>query len=200
MTIFLVRHGETDGNAQRILQRPDVPLNPRGVDQAARLAARMAGFGAAHVLCSDLTRARMTAEPIVTRTGLPIELSPLLAERNFGDLRGLPYADLPGDPFAPDFAPPNGETWDEFHARCDAAFALILSVKQRVTGPLIVVTHGLVCRALAQRKLRLAAGQGVPDRFGNTSLTIVDSGAPYGVQLLNCTAHLQAPAADGGAA
>ena len=30
MTILLVRHGETDGNAARVLQRPDVPLNGRG--------------------------------------------------------------------------------------------------------------------------------------------------------------------------
>ena len=31
MTILVVRHGETDGNAARILQRPDVPLNQRGM-------------------------------------------------------------------------------------------------------------------------------------------------------------------------
>jgi len=34
MTILLVRHGETDGNASRILQRADVPLNERGIRQA----------------------------------------------------------------------------------------------------------------------------------------------------------------------
>jgi broad specificity phosphatase PhoE len=34
MTILIARHGETDGNAARILQRPDVPLNERGMRQA----------------------------------------------------------------------------------------------------------------------------------------------------------------------
>jgi len=40
MTILVVRHGETDGNAARILQRPDVPLNERGLRQAEQLAQR----------------------------------------------------------------------------------------------------------------------------------------------------------------
>jgi broad specificity phosphatase PhoE len=40
MTILLVRHGETAGNASRILQRPDVPLNERGLRQADLLAQR----------------------------------------------------------------------------------------------------------------------------------------------------------------
>jgi broad specificity phosphatase PhoE len=38
MTILLVRHGETDGNAARVLQRADVPPNERGMRQAERLA------------------------------------------------------------------------------------------------------------------------------------------------------------------
>ena len=38
MTILVVRHGETDGNAARILQRADVPLNERGMRQAEQLA------------------------------------------------------------------------------------------------------------------------------------------------------------------
>ena len=41
MTILLVRHGETDGNASRVLQRADVPLNERGMRQAERLARRL---------------------------------------------------------------------------------------------------------------------------------------------------------------
>jgi len=117
MTILLVRHGETDGNAARILQRPDVPLNERGMRQAEQLARRLLGHGFVHILCSDLLRARMTATPLAARSGMAIEESPLLQERNFGDVRGTPYAALAEDPFGPDFAPPNGEDWPAFHAR-----------------------------------------------------------------------------------
>src|SRR5262249_33551516 len=105
MTILLVRHGETDGNAARILQRPDVPLNERGLRQAERLAKRLCAHGFVSILCSDLMRARMTAAPLAAGSGIAIEESPLLQERNFGDLRGTAYAALAEDPFGPAFAP-----------------------------------------------------------------------------------------------
>src|SRR5262252_4823093 len=151
MTILLVRHGETDGNAARILQRPDVPLNARGLHQAEQLAQRLSDHGFVHILCSDLLRARMTAAPISARCGLAVEESPLLQERNFGDVRGMPYAALGEDPFGPDFAPSNGEDWPTFHARVAEAFAFIVSHRSAANGTLVVVTHGLVCRALVER-------------------------------------------------
>src|SRR5690242_18646205 len=124
MAILLVRHGETAGNAARVVQRPEVPLNERGIRQAAQLAVRLFGLGFAHVLCSDLVRARMTAEPLRARGGAVIEETPLLQERNFGDLRGTPYAELSEDPFAPGYVPPNGESVEGFHRRVAQAFAL----------------------------------------------------------------------------
>src|ERR1700745_3980145 len=105
MTILLVRHGETDGNAARILQRADVPLNERGMRQAVQLARRLGARGFARIVCSDLLRARMTAAPLAACSGIAIEESPLLQERNFGDLRGLAYAELAENPFGPDVRP-----------------------------------------------------------------------------------------------
>jgi 2,3-bisphosphoglycerate-dependent phosphoglycerate mutase len=192
MTILLVRHGETDGNAARILQRPDVPLNDRGMRQAERLAERLSAHGFVSILCSDLLRARMTAAPIAARSGIAIEESPLLQERNFGDLRGMPYSALAEDPFGPDVVPPNGEDWPAFHARVADAFAFIVSRRRSVNGTLVVVTHGLVCRALVERHALLHDGIVVPERFDNTSITVLHEDAPHGVSLLNCTRHLVA--------
>ena len=191
MAIFLIRHGETLGNAQRIVQRPDIPLSPRGVAQAERLARRLVGEGIERVLASDLTRARMTADHIVKATGVPLELEALLHERNFGDIRGTAYADLGLDMFAPDYAPPNGESWEVFHARVDRAWARVQAVAAATPGHLAVVTHGLVCKSLAGRHLALPAGHGVPERWENASVTIVDARAPWRVELLNCVAHLE---------
>lgn len=192
MTILLVRHGETDGNAGRILQRPDVPLNARGLRQAERLVPRLMTDGFVHILCSDLLRARMTAAPLATRSGMTIEESPLLQERNFGDLRGRSYDALPEDPFGPDFAPPNGEDWPTFHARIAEAFAFIVNARRNVKGTLVVVTHGLVCRALVERHARPPTGVVVPERFDNTSVTVLHEEAPHGASLVNCTRHLTA--------
>jgi 2,3-bisphosphoglycerate-dependent phosphoglycerate mutase len=190
MAILLVRHGETGGNAARILQRPDVPLNERGMRQAEQLALRLFTRGFVRILCSDLLRARMTAAPLAARSGLAIEESPLLQERNFGDLRGVPYADLAEDPFGPDFAPPNGEDWPTFHARVADAFAFIGSRRRGVNGALVVVTHGLVCRALVERHALLPEGVVVPERFDNAGITVLHEDAPHGVNLINCTRHL----------
>jgi 2,3-bisphosphoglycerate-dependent phosphoglycerate mutase len=190
MTIFLVRHGETAGNASRVLQRPDAPLNEQGVRQAEQLARRLFDDGFVHVVCSDLLRARMTAAPLAARSGVAIEESPLLQERNYGDLRGVPYAELQENPFGPDFAPPNGEDWPTFHARIATAFDFIVSRRRRVNGALVVVTHGLVCRALVKRHGLLPEGMIVPELFGNTSVTVLHEDAPHTVSLLNCTRHL----------
>jgi 2,3-bisphosphoglycerate-dependent phosphoglycerate mutase len=190
MTILLVRHGETDGNAARVLQRPDVPLNERGRRQADQLAQRLCAHGFVAILCSDLLRARMTAEPLAASSGIAIEESPLLQERNFGDLRGQPYAALAEDPFGPDVAPPNGEDWRTFHARVAEAFAFIVSRRRRVNGTLVVMTHGLVCGAMVGRHALVPGRSTVPERFDNTSVTVLHEDAPHRVSLLNCTRHL----------
>jgi probable phosphoglycerate mutase len=188
--IFLIRHGETAGNAARIVQRPDIPLSSRGLAQAERLARRLAREGVAGILSSDLARARETAECVQRATGAPLVFEPLLHERNFGDIRGTAYGDLGFDIFAPDYTPPNGETWPVFHARVDRAWERVQALAAATDGNLAVVTHGLVCRSLAGRHLGLAAGMVVPERWENASVTIVDCPAPWRVTLLNCVAHL----------
>ncbi|HXA94584.1 MAG TPA: histidine phosphatase family protein [Candidatus Dormibacteraeota bacterium] len=190
MTIFLIRHGETLGNASRTVQHPDNPLSPRGVAQAERLAERLKREGLTAILASDFARAAQTAEVLGRVTGLPVRHNPLLEERNFGDIRGTPYAELGFDMFAPGYAPPNGETWEVFHARVDRAWALVQARAAATDGHLAVVTHGLVCRSLAARHLLLPAGVEVPERWENTSVTIIDHPAPWRVRLLNCVAHL----------
>jgi probable phosphoglycerate mutase len=167
-----------------------VPLNDRGIRQAEQLAARLCGDGFVHILCSDLLRARMTAAPLAARSGISVEEHPLLQERNFGDLRGMAYAALAEDPFGPDVAPPNGEDWPTFHARVAEAFAFIVSRRRSLGGTLVVVTHGLVCRALVERHVALPVGVIAPERFDNTSVTILHEDAPHAVSLMNCTRYL----------
>jgi probable phosphoglycerate mutase len=191
MAIFLIRHGETDANAARIVQTPDVPLSARGMEQAEHLGRRVAGLGVGRILASDLRRAVMTAERLCTSTGAPITFDPGLQERNFGALRGRPYATLDVDIFAPQYAPPNGEDWDGFHARVDAMWERIAAAAATAAaGNLAVVTHGLVCYSLALRHLHLPAGHDAPLRWHNASITVIDDLAPWTVRLLNCTAHL----------
>ncbi len=190
MSIFIVRHGETAWNAARIVQLPDVPLSERGIVQAERLAERLAAAGVAHVMSSDFVRARMTAERIAARAGTVSELEPLLRERDFGEVRGMPYTALGVDIFAPDYSPPGGETWRTFQTRVARAWERIQATAAEISGNLVVVTHGLVCRTLVEH--HLAPGKDVAPigRWLNTSLTEVDPGPPLTIHRLNCVAHL----------
>jgi probable phosphoglycerate mutase len=191
-TIYLIRHGETEYNARRILQTPEVPLSENGADQARRLAERLADAGIARILSSDLERAVMTARALEATTGAPLHLDASLQERNFGELRGSAYAQLGFDPFAPEYAPPGGESVPMFLTRVREAWGVILSHAAASAGPLAVVTHGLVCRDLVAHHLvvppELAPAAGTHP-WTNTCLTTIE-GPPWTVRLLACTSHL----------
>jgi broad specificity phosphatase PhoE len=197
MTIVLVRHGETTGNASRVVQPPETPLNEAGLRQAERVAERLVGMGVGHILCSDLPRARMTAEALARRTGLALDIEPLLQERNFGDLRGTPYDQLPdGHPFGPDLDPPNGETWTVFHERVARAFAQVLARRASTHGNLVVVTHGLVLSSIVEHLVPCAPGLHPPAKFDNVSITLLDDSPPHTARLVNDTTHLGADQAN----
>ncbi len=192
MAILLIRHGETPSNAARVIQTPETPLSERGREQAERLARRLRGEGVAHILSSDLSRAVETSEALRAATGVRLELEPLLQERNFGDLRGTPYAELAQDLFGPEFYPPGGESWEVFHRRVDTAWDRVREIATATRGNLAVVTHGLVCHSLVSRHLANPAVHPELTGFANTALTIVEASPPWRVRLLACTAHLEA--------
>lgn len=193
MSIYLIRHGQTAGNKERRLQRPQVPLDEAGIAQARLLAARLRDAGIAHVLSSDLVRAHQTAEAVVRETSAPLELEPLLQERNFGDLRGVLYRDVGSELFSEDFHPPGGESPDVFRERVARAWQRILAFSAEVEerGHLAVVTHGLLYRVLFARHILAEGGaEADPPAPGNTALSIIERRPPHEVRLLACTAHL----------
>ncbi|WP_025770281.1 histidine phosphatase family protein [Thioalkalivibrio sp. HK1] len=157
MTIYLVRHGETIFNARRILQFPDTPLSERGVEQAERVARRLADAGIVHILSSDHLRALTTAQAIrkaiidslderisssaargsqadasVRLRRVPLEVDRILRERDFGAYRGVAYDDLEEDVFAPDHLPPDGESAAAFEARIAVAWERVLAEARSV--------------------------------------------------------------------
>ena len=190
--LLLIRHGETALNVARILQPADTPLSARGVAQAEALARRLVVMRLRAIVSSDLPRAWHTAEVIAAATGAPIETTPLLQERNFGDWRGRPCDAMPADPLTMREAPPNGESVPAFEARVAAAFAHLLLRHGALGGPIAVVTHGLVLRALLAVHATPEPGAVLPEQFGNTSLSILGAEKPHRATLLNSTTHLDA--------
>lgn len=92
--LCLVRHGETDWNAQKRIQgQLDIPLNAAGRAQARATAAGVAGSRFDAVYASDLGRALETAQPIAAALGLALRSQPGLRERHYGRMQGLTSAE-----------------------------------------------------------------------------------------------------------
>jgi broad specificity phosphatase PhoE len=133
-TLLLVRHGETDWNAEGRLQgHTDRPLNEHGRRQARALAERLAGDGVDAIYSSDLARARETAEIVGERLGLPVVTDPDLRERNWGSWEGLTGSER-------DHVEYVGEAIDAHGERVVQAVRRI--AEQHPGQRIVVVTHG----------------------------------------------------------
>jgi broad specificity phosphatase PhoE len=132
--LLLVRHGETDWNAEGRLQgQTDTPLNDFGRTQARALAEELVEEGLDAVYASDLARARETAEIIGGRIGLPVVLRTDLREKDWGTWEGLTSAERDRVEFA-------GETTGAHRERTLRALREIADLHPE--GRVLVVTHG----------------------------------------------------------
>lgn len=199
MSLLFIRHGETALNAARVMQPADTPLSPRGLAQAQSVAQRLAALRPAAVLSSDLPRALQTAQAIAAAAGgLAVQTTALLHERHFGDFRGRPHDSFGFDPVAMAEAPPGGESMAEFLGRVARAFAHAAALRATLDGPLVVVSHGLVIRALLGPHVAVAPDAPLPARIGNTSVTEAEAAPPHRALRVDCMAHLQGATAEDG--
>ena len=90
--LILVRHGESTWNAEERLQgQLDPPLSERGREQSRALAAMLDGLPDDRVVCSDLGRARETAELLGLR---PARFDPRWREIDVGSWGGRVAAEV----------------------------------------------------------------------------------------------------------
>ena len=93
--LLVVRHGETDWNAQRRVQgHTDIALNDTGTRQASLLARALADSPIHHVYSSDLQRARQTAQTLAGPHDALHHVIAGLRERCFGSIEGQVFADF----------------------------------------------------------------------------------------------------------
>ena len=159
-TIWLIRHGETDWNAEHRLQgHLDIPLNHVGIDQAALLATALQREQPEVVIASDLQRARDTALPLARSCSLDLLIDSALRERCFGAFEGLRYDEI-GAHFPQAHAAwqareidaryPAGvhiaETLREFSER--AVASVLHHAQSHVGKNIAIVTHGGVLDCL----------------------------------------------------
>lgn len=167
VTLWIVRHGETEWNIQgRIQGHGDSPLTATGIAQAQALARLLAAqhHDAAHaddvkiarVISSDAGRAHHTARILAEGLKLPVATTPSFRERSYGIAEGMTYAEIdthyPGafskvHETDPDYCIPNGESRRAFHHRIVNALAVVCAHQQTLSPelaqrPVLIVCHG----------------------------------------------------------
>lgn len=90
---IFVRHGQSQANADNVVNSGEAPLTQQGIEQAGETAENLRDLGIEVIICSPLRRARQTAEIIATHLGFErssIRIVDELRERSFGQLEGMP--------------------------------------------------------------------------------------------------------------
>lgn len=152
--IYILRHGQTTWNAAGRMQgHQNTPLTELGREQALKQqkALKSAAVGAGHnMYCSPLGRTRETAEIALAGCLNPVQFDDRLMEISAGEAEGLTLADVEAEwpevlqnrlPFEWIFHCPGGERFNQFCER-------VQSWLDDLTGPSVVVTHGITSRVM----------------------------------------------------
>ena len=182
-TLHFIRHGETEWNAGRRVQgHSDVPLSPRGEEQARELAERLADWPIEAIYSSDLSRALDTARPLADRLGLELRVDPILRERNFGAFEGLQDSEVAArldDPEAfwrdADTRPDEGESRREVWHRVSTFLDRLL--ENPPANEIVIVSHGGPIRLAAAYLAREDIESMTWREVANVSVTTVEVGA-----------------------
>lgn len=168
---WFLRHGETDWNAQGLSQgSTDIPLNPKGLAQAAAAAEMLRHRGIATIVASPLDRAATTARIVAEALGLSIETDHDLREVGFGEQEGRPMGTWYDSWIAGEYTPEGAET---FAGLRDRAITAINRALLR-PAPVLVVAHGALFRGI-----RAAMGLEVNVRTPNAVPLLCEPGARW---------------------
>ncbi len=195
LDLWLVRHGETDWNAERRIQgQKNSQLSPLGLRQAEVLAKRLQGETFDRVYSSDSARAQDTARVVFPEVRLCLDER--LRELNYGVLEGKTTAEFTlaetamrqamyQDPL--NRRADGGETWLELIARVRSWLDSLPK-----SGRVIAFSHGGTIRAAVFSFVKPPKAYEWNQAFGNTGITRLRLGETSKVILtLNDTAHLE---------
>ncbi|MDQ1908998.1 histidine phosphatase family protein [Paenibacillus sp. GD4] len=182
---YLLRHGETLWNADRnrYSGRTDIPLSPRGEQQAKESAEGLEGLGFTAVYSSPLKRTLQTAEPLAIRSRLPIQQDERLIEIDFGQWEGVAAADI-RERFASGWqawttdpgstaAGGTGETAAQVYARVLDFFTEKAKLHQGLNESVLVVTHDTLIRIFVAGMLEMPFRSYRRLRQNNAAVTVI---------------------------
>jgi 2,3-bisphosphoglycerate-dependent phosphoglycerate mutase len=170
--LVLLRHGESQWNLEnRFTGWVDVPLSPKGEEEARAAGRKLAGYRFDRAYTSVLKRAIDTlriALEVLGQTDIPIEKDQALNERLYGDLQGLnkdetvrKYGEQQVKLWrrSYDVRPPGGESLKDTAERVLPYYERRIRPEILAGRALLVVAHGNSLRALVMHLDRLSKEQ-----------------------------------------
>lgn len=148
--LILVRHGHTclnvPGRDERLRGWLDLPLDDKGLQEAAETAELLADYPVEAIYSSDLRRARQTAEVLRRRAHVPrVTTTKELRPWNLGVFCGqrvfdiLPFLNLLNQ--YPDLAAPGGESFYQFYGRYSRRLTELMNLALQSSQCIVAVTH-----------------------------------------------------------
>jgi probable phosphoglycerate mutase len=198
-SIFLVRHGQSEYNAKKIIQgHIDTALTPLGFVQARLAGEALKKHNIQKIFSSDLRRAYQTATTIGDVLGLPVEVDKRIREMHFGEWEGRTYEHIYANNMedfqnwlkSPVACPlPSQEDINDFTNRLNSFLNYILSLKEE---NILVVGHGGSIQGL----ICIACNIGIENVWGlmhnNTGISKIEYGEKNcgEIKFLNDSEHL----------
>jgi len=161
MEVYIIRHGETVWNKKGLMQGSmDIELNENGKEAAKKLGEEIKDVEFDRFFCSDLKRARETAELIRGDRDISITADARIREVSFGCMEGSHYQDwLDGDNDLSNFfhkpelyIPPEGaETLEQVIDRTGDFLENVIEPLADSCKRVLIVAHGasnkgMMCR------------------------------------------------------
>lgn len=170
--LVLLRHGESQWNLEnRFTGWVDVPLSPRGVEEAKNAGDKLKEVTFDRAFTSVLSRANETLRFVleaIGQTAIPIEKNKALNERMYGELQGLNKAETAtkyGDAQVKiwrrsyDVRPPGGESLKDTAERVLPYYDSKIKPCVLKGETILIAAHGNSLRALVMQLEQLSKEQ-----------------------------------------
>ncbi len=204
MKIYIVRHGESEGNLSRIHMIGSDPLSKKGIKQAKRLCKRFTNIPIDLIITSSFIRAKTTAQIIQNNILKPLVSSKLFVEAKRPSEIELKKIDIPETIEIRMLIKANYERFDfrysdeeTFLDLKDRALKAINYLEKKNYNNLLVVSHGDFIRMIVM--LVIIGKDATPQdylnmrniHFDNTGISILEyDKAKWSVNTLNDHAHI----------
>ncbi len=204
MDIYLIRHGETEGNREGYFRgRADFPLNETGIEQAKALAEELKATGIKIIYSSPLSRAFKTAEILAEATGAKVVVEEAFTNINLGPWEGKKKEEVKKKypelfdiwvNYPEKLRLEGAETLQEVqHRSFEALKRIVKECFERNIERIAVVTHRAVLKPLIAAALEIKEPYFWKIQVETASYSILSHDGKRGfiLKLLNQTKHLK---------